>query len=68
MTADAAAVANPEALARRRLLTVLFAGVFMAAMDAAVIAPAIPAVREGCGVDNRQLGLVRIVFCRCSRR
>ncbi len=66
MTADAAAVANPEALARRRLLTVLFAGVFMAAMDAAVIAPAIPALREAFGVDNRQIGLVTIVFSLCS--
>ncbi|MFN9423926.1 MFS transporter, partial [Gemmatimonas sp.] len=66
MTADAAAVANPEALARRRLLTVLFAGVFMAALDAAGIAPAIPALRSAFGVDNRQIGLVTIVFSLCS--
>jgi MFS family permease len=48
--------------ANRRLLTVLFAGVFMAALDAAVVAPAIPALRVAFGVDNRQIGLITIVF------
>ncbi len=58
---------SPEdAAARQRLLTVLFAGVFMAALDAAVIAPAIPALRTAFGVDNRQVGLVTIVFSLCS--
>ncbi|WP_353268252.1 MFS transporter, partial [Gemmatimonas sp.] len=58
---------SPEdAAARKRLLTVLFAGVFMAALDAAVIAPAIPALRTAFGVDNRQVGLVTIVFSLCS--
>lgn len=52
--------------ARRPLLTVLFLGVFMAALDAAVVAPAIPALREAFGVDNRQVGLVTIVFSLCS--
>ncbi len=51
---------------RRRILTVLFVGVFMAALDAAVIAPAIPALRTAFGVDNRQIGLVTIVFSLCS--
>jgi MFS family permease len=51
---------------RRRILTVLFVGVFMAALDAAVIAPAIPALRAAFGVDNRQIGLVTIVFSLCS--
>jgi MFS family permease len=54
------------AAARKRILTVLFAGVFMAAMDAAVIAPAIPALKSAFGVDNRQIGLVTIVFSLCS--
>ncbi|MCC6242919.1 MAG: MFS transporter [Gemmatimonadaceae bacterium] len=52
--------------ARRRILTVLFVGVFMAAMDAAIIAPAIPALRVAFGVDNRQIGLVTIIFSLCS--
>lgn len=47
-------------------MTVLFTGVFMAAMDAAIIAPAIPALRSAFGVDNRQIGLVTIVFSLCS--
>jgi EmrB/QacA subfamily drug resistance transporter len=55
-----------EAAARKRILTVLFVGVFMAAMDAAIIAPAIPALRSAFGVDNRQIGLVTIVFSLCS--
>jgi MFS family permease len=48
--------------ARRRILTVLFIGVFMAALDAAVIAPAVPALRSAFGVDNRAIGMVTIVF------
>ena len=55
-----------EDAARRRILTVLFVGVFMAALDAAVVAPAIPALRAAFGVDNRQIGLVTIVFSLCS--
>ncbi len=47
---------------RKRVLTVLFVGVFMAALDAAIIAPAIPALRSAFGVDNRYIGLVTIVF------
>jgi MFS family permease len=48
--------------APRRLMPVLFIGVFMAALDTAVIGPAIPALREAFGVDNREVGLVMIVF------
>lgn len=55
-----------EDAARRRILTVLFVGVFMAALDAAVVAPAIPALRAAFRVDNRQIGLVTIVFSLCS--
>lgn len=50
------------AIERRRLLTILFIGVFMAALDAAVIAPAIPALRQAFAVDNSQIGMVTIVF------
>ncbi len=55
-----------DATSRRRILTVLFTGVFMAALDAAIIAPAIPALRLAFGVDNRQIGLITIVFSLCS--
>lgn len=54
--------APPDPVARRRILTVLFIGVFMAALDAAVIAPAVPALRAAFGVDNSQIGMVTIVF------
>jgi MFS family permease len=46
----------------RRLLSVLYTGVFMAALDTAIIGPAIPALREAFGVDNRLVGLVMVVF------
>jgi EmrB/QacA subfamily drug resistance transporter len=43
-------------------MPVLFIGVFMAALDTAVIGPAIPVLRDSFGVDNRQVGLVMSVF------
>jgi MFS family permease len=47
-------------------MTALFVGVFMAALDTSVIAPAIPALRAEFGVDNREVGLVMIVFILTS--
>ena len=52
----------PGTEAPRRLLPVLYTGVFMAALDTAIIGPAIPALREAFGVDNREVGLVMVVF------
>ncbi|MCA2979290.1 MAG: MFS transporter [Myxococcaceae bacterium] len=52
--------------ARKKMLPVLFLGVFMAALDAAVVAPAVPALKAAFGVDHRQVGLVTIVFSLCS--
>lgn len=46
----------------KRLLPVLFIGVFMAALDTAVIGPAIPVLRTYFSIDNRQTGLVMSVF------
>ncbi len=46
----------------RRLMPALFIGVFMAALDTSVIAPAIPALRAQFGLDNREVGLVMTVF------
>jgi len=51
---------------RRRLMPVLYAGVFLAALDTSVIGPAIPALKAAFGVDNRQVGLVTLVFILCS--
>ena len=64
--AHSVTASSGDLAARRRILTVLFTGVFMAALDAAIIAPAIPALRLAFGVDNRQIGLVTIVFSLCS--
>jgi multidrug resistance protein len=44
------------------LIAVLFTGVFMAALDTAIVGPAIPVLRETFGVDNRAVGLVMSVF------
>ncbi|NTU81613.1 MAG: MFS transporter [Chloroflexales bacterium] len=54
--------ADLDPQARRRILTVLFLGVFMAALDVAIIAPAVPALRDAFGIDNSQIGMVTIVF------
>jgi multidrug resistance protein len=47
-------------------MPVLFVGVFMSALDTAVIAPAIPALREAFALDNRAVGLVMVVFIMFS--
>ena len=44
----------------------LFIGVFMAALDTAVIAPAIPALRESFAIDHRKAALLMVVFILCS--
>jgi MFS family permease len=46
----------------RRLLTALFVGVFMSALDTAVIGPVVPALRAAFEIDNRQVGLITVVF------
>jgi MFS family permease len=46
----------------KRLIPVLFIGVFMSALDTAIVGPAIPVLRETFGVDNRMVGLVMSVF------
>lgn len=50
----------------RRLMPALFVGVFMAALDTAVIAPAIPALREAFAIGHREAGLLMVVFVLCS--
>jgi MFS family permease len=38
---------------RNRILAVLFTGVLMGALDIAIIGPALPAIREAFGIDDR---------------
>ncbi len=46
----------------RHLMPVLYTGVFMAALDTAVIAPALPVLRDTFHLDHRAAGLVMVVF------
>jgi MFS family permease len=57
---------SPDALPARQLMPALFTGVFMAALDTAVIAPAIPALRESFAIDHREVALLMVVFVLCS--
>jgi MFS family permease len=59
MGASSASPSSPEL---RRILQVLFGGVFMAALDTAIIAPAIPALQAAFNVDTRQIALITIVY------
>jgi multidrug resistance protein len=43
-------------------MPVLFVGVFMAALDTAIVGPAIPVLRSTFHVDNREVGLIMSVF------
>ncbi len=52
--------------AQRRLVQVLFVGVFMAALDSAIVGPVIPALRAAFGIDNRSAGLLTTVFSLSS--
>lgn len=49
-----------------RLVQVLFVGVFMAALDSAIVGPVLPALRAAFGIDNRAAGLVSTVFALSS--
>ena len=51
-----AVIGSPAAPPARGLLPTLFVGVFMAALDTAVIAPVIPALRAEFGLDHRAAG------------
>ena len=67
MTQPQAPAALPAAdTAQRRLVQVLFVGVFMAALDAAIVGPVLPALRAAFGVDNRTAGLLTTVFSLSS--
>ncbi len=61
-----ASVAVPETDTRRAIMTVLFVGVFMSALDSAIIGPIIPALRAAFAIDNTQVVLVNIIFTLCS--
>ena len=52
----------PDSAPPPRLLGVLFLGTFLAALDLAVVGPALPALREAFGVDERAVAWVFTAF------
>jgi MFS family permease len=49
----------------RRILAVLFGGVLIAALDIAVVGPALPAIRASFAVDGRALSWVFSIYILC---
>ena len=47
---------------RNRLLSRLFVGVLMAALDIAIVGPALPAIQEDFGVRDRALAWVFTIY------
>ncbi len=47
---------------RNRILAVLFTGVLMGALDIAIIGPALPAVREAFGIDERAAAWILSIY------
>ena len=56
----------PANAVQRSLVQVLFVGVFMAALDSAIVGPVLPALRAAFGIDNRTAGLLSTVFSLSS--
>jgi EmrB/QacA subfamily drug resistance transporter len=51
---------------RNRVLAVLFSGVLMGALDAAIVGPALPALRADFGVQERGLSWVLTIYVLCA--
>ena len=49
-------------MSRNRILAVLFFGVLMAALDIAIIGPALPSIQQTFGVDERALTWVFSIY------
>ncbi len=47
---------------RNRILLVLFVGVLMAALDIAIVGPALPAIRRAFGVDERAIAWIFTIY------
>ena len=55
-----------EERTRNRILLVLFIGVLMAALDIAIVGPALPALREHFGIDPRAASWMFVVYVLCN--
>ncbi len=53
---------TPEEAKNRRILTVLFLGVLMGALDIAIVGPALPALRTAFNVDDRAIAWVFSIY------
>lgn len=53
---------TPEDAKNRRILTVLFLGVLMGALDIAIVGPALPALRTAFGVDDRAIAWIFTIY------
>jgi MFS family permease len=62
MAVKAGSDGNTTQAGPKGLVPVLFIGVFMSALDTAIVGPAIPVLREAFGIDNRMVGLITSVF------
>ncbi len=51
-----------DSKSRNRILFVLFIGVLMGALDIAIVGPALPAIRQSFGVDDRSIAWVFTVY------
>ncbi len=55
-----------DRLGTRAALVVLFLGVFMAALDVAIVAPALPVLQRQFGADTVTISLVVLIYSLCS--
>ena len=55
-----------EERTRNRILLVLFVGVLMAALDIAIVGPALPALREHFEIDARAASWMFVVYVLCN--
>ena len=57
---------SDDAAPSRGLLATLFAGVFMAALDMAVVATALPTLSQSFGIEPRQASLLVVLYLMCA--
>lgn len=55
-------MSTDETKSRNRLLGILFIGVLMAALDIAIVGPALPAIRTAFGVDDRAAAWIFTIY------
>lgn len=59
-------ITDPTKPSERAVLTLLFIGVLMGALDIAIVAPALPALRTAFAVDERSIAWVLTSYVLCN--